>query len=373
MFGLLYWGLASLLEFFGRDTCGPLWPVPRDLWAPPVDSIPAEGNFVFLQTHKHWHVYTPLTALISVTQDSGFIKISMEGNEIWIGEFRTMNTLTRLENGYYDGSGSFSTSDRIDTRVNFKVEMRNSKSGWFAVDQVSYEESNLTFISLRFFESSTFMGAVRWSVNDQRTLQPVFPPPKDLWHPPQIPDNYLYFKNYDNSTSLYSSKNATFVLQSAGNELNLTVYEDICWSGRFKAMHGLQRLSRGYYGDLRDRYWGSPLSGFMKQRIQCHNIFLSTLWLVIDEIVYKSTQLVAVKLRFGDFHDFGALNWSAANPSNPGPVYPPPASCGHLLQTPFLPLATMRTCKATMATLSVAGRIIHTLTSQSQLMVIGCM
>jgi hypothetical protein len=63
-----------------------------------------------------------------------------------------MNSLTRLQVGYYDDLRRYPFHNPTKGGLNWSGEGRgcNTLTGWFAIDAVTYENGQLTAIELRF-------------------------------------------------------------------------------------------------------------------------------------------------------------------------------------------------------------------------------
>ena len=86
----------------------PVNPAPGGLWRPEPGATPAAGNFVYLKSDAgdyvgagQTHVYTEANSVIAVSANGGRLTIEVNGAQAWSGDFQTMNTITRLDPGYY--------------------------------------------------------------------------------------------------------------------------------------------------------------------------------------------------------------------------------------------------------------------------------
>ena len=168
------WTFQTLV--LGSST-GPVNPPPVGLWQPASGSTPATGNFVYLQSDAgdyiglgQTYTYTPATAILSVSATGGLLSVGVNGNTWWNGNFRTMNTISQLQPGYYPGLQRYPFNNPVLGDLDWSGAGRgcNTLKGWFAVDSVTYVNGTLTAIDLRFeqnCEGSTtaLHGAIHWA------------------------------------------------------------------------------------------------------------------------------------------------------------------------------------------------------------------
>jgi hypothetical protein len=155
---------------------GPVSTIPSNLWRPAAGATPASGDYVYLKSDAGdyigqgaTHTYTPASATIGVSADGGLLSVSVEGGEWWYGDFETMITLDRLEQGYYPDLERWPFHNPLKGGLSWWGQGRgcNTLRGWFVVDYVSYAGNELTGIDLRFQQrceggSSALYGAIRW-------------------------------------------------------------------------------------------------------------------------------------------------------------------------------------------------------------------
>jgi hypothetical protein len=138
---------------------GPVNPVPAGLWRPAPGSTPSTGNYVYLTSEfgdfigqGETHIYTPANAAITGTSVGSHLSISVAGAQAWTGEYQVMNSITRLETGYYADLRRYPFHNPAKGGLSWYGEGRgcNTLVGWFAVDRVTYTGDSLTAIDLRF-------------------------------------------------------------------------------------------------------------------------------------------------------------------------------------------------------------------------------
>ncbi len=152
---------------------GPVNPAPGGLWAPAPGSTPSAGSFIYLRSDAgDWvgagQTYT-YTAGFAVTTNAGHVSVSVDAAQWWYGDFQTMNTLTRLEPGYYPDLRRYPFHNPVKGGLDWSGEGRgcNTLLGWFAVDRVTYTNGTLTALDLRFEQhceggTTALHGVIRW-------------------------------------------------------------------------------------------------------------------------------------------------------------------------------------------------------------------
>ena len=151
---------------------GPVLPIPPDLWRPPSGALPASGNYVYLQSDAGEHVvgtttlYTQRADTISATWRGGIVVLEAGR---YRGYFQVMKSLARLERGYYGSLQRYPFSNPTKGGLAWSGNGRgcNELRGWFAVDSVSYVDSTLVALDLRFEQHCdgqlpALHGAVHW-------------------------------------------------------------------------------------------------------------------------------------------------------------------------------------------------------------------
>lgn len=162
--------------FSDGSTSGPVNPSPAGLWQPAPGSTPATGNFVYLQSDVGDYVglgqtytYTPATAVLTFSATGGLFSVSVNGNTWWYGNFKTGNTISQLQIGFYPGLQRYPFHNPVFGGLDWSGDGRgcNTEKGWFAVDSVTYVSGVLTAIDLRFEQNceggtTALHGAIHW-------------------------------------------------------------------------------------------------------------------------------------------------------------------------------------------------------------------
>ena len=157
---------------------GPVNPPPAGLWQPDPGSTPAAGNYIYLLSDAgdyigqgQTYTYTPSNATIGISASGGHLTASVGGTASWVGDFQTMNTIGRLQIGYYGSLERYPFHNPVKGGLAWYGQGRgcNTLTGWFVVDNVSYVGSTLTAIDLRFEQhcegaTAALRGQVHWTL-----------------------------------------------------------------------------------------------------------------------------------------------------------------------------------------------------------------
>jgi hypothetical protein len=335
---------------------GPVVPPPGGLWAPAPGATPDTGNFIYLESEPgDWvgqggtYLYTPADAVITIDDFGSRLNADVNGDESWNGQFQGMNTLMRIEAGYYGDLQRYPFHNPVKGGLSWSGEGRgcNTLTGWYVVDSVTYNGDSLEGIDLRFEQhceggGPALNGRIRWDVNEPTTAPgPEVPPPAGLWVPtPGVTPatgNYFYMESDigdfvgQGRNYLFTQADSIFNVSQGVGQLGLVIDGDENWRADFKAMNSVSLLEVGYYGDLQRFPFHNPVKGGLSvtgDGRSCNNL---TGWFVVDSVTYNGNTLEAIDLRFQQNCDGGPplngeLHWNVNDTTAaPGPVSPPPA------------------------------------------------
>ena len=236
---------------------GPVVPPPTGLWEPAASVTPDTGNYVYLESEPGdfigaggTYLYTPVESVLTVDAEGARFSVSINGNEYWNGTFQAMNTLSRLEVGYYGDLQGYPFHNPVRGGLDWSGEHRgcNTLTGWFVIDNVTYDGTTLMAIDLRFEQhcdggAPALNGEAHWDANDTTGPPgPVVPPPAGLWEPAQgiTPDtgNYVYLESEPGDfigaggNYLYTPSDSQLTLDSSGPQFWVAVSENEFWNGR---------------------------------------------------------------------------------------------------------------------------------------------
>jgi hypothetical protein len=170
--GTIHWSADD-----NTTPAGPINPVPSTLWQPAAGATPATGNYVYLESETGdfigqgaTNVYTSANSTITVTSNSGRLTVGVAaGVPGLVGEFKAMEPLTQVQQGYYPGLMRFPVHNPSKGGMSWSSNGREcgTLTGWFAVDRVTYSGNTVTALDLRFEQrcgSSTaaLRGKIHW-------------------------------------------------------------------------------------------------------------------------------------------------------------------------------------------------------------------
>ncbi|MGI9200293.1 MAG: hypothetical protein ACR2QL_04490 [Woeseiaceae bacterium] len=155
---------------------GPVVPPPAGLWEPAPGATPDTGSYVYLESEPgdfvgqgSTYLYTAENDQIDVfTQNRTVIIDVNQGDSS--GEFSAMNTLDRIEVGYYGDlqRSPFHNLSKGGMDWGHQSSGCNTLTGWFAVDSVTYNGATVSAIDLRFEQhcegaEPALYGEIHWS------------------------------------------------------------------------------------------------------------------------------------------------------------------------------------------------------------------
>ncbi len=317
--------LRGKIHWRADDKTAPPGPInlpPDGLWKPQPGSTPKSGNYIYLNSEVGEPILegkaltlTPANSRISVDPGSRGVSVRVVGDTFWNGGFWVMNSLTRIEPGYYS---ELSAGNPVRGGMSWTGDGRGCtlERGWFAVDKIVYSGSEVTAIDLRFGQRCegtkvALHGQIHWSVTDSTVPPgPINPPPEDLWRPAAgaTPGtgNYVYLVS-DSGDSVGNGQTMTYTPanvqitadgRSGGVSIGVVSGDNPMWSGSFSAMSSLDQLQPGYYGNLQRDPFRNPALGGIEWTGMGHSCNTIAGWFVVDKVVYMADLLSAIDLRF---------------------------------------------------------------------------
>lgn len=151
---------------------GPVNPPPGGLWRPAPGSTPSTARYVYLVSDPGDYIgggatYSYTESDISVSGSGGRLSVSVDG---WQGDFQAMSGLSQLQVGYYGNLQRYPFHNPVRGGLNWYGQGRgcNTLTGWFVVDHVTYSDSRLTALDLRFEQhceggGPALRGALHWT------------------------------------------------------------------------------------------------------------------------------------------------------------------------------------------------------------------
>lgn len=177
--------LRGQLQWNASDNslpAGPLLPVPTGLWRAPAGTLPATGNYVYLQSDPQEAVgggktvlFTPANASIFFQPNGNTVTIYIrpnDGGNSWTGTFQTMYTLNTLQPGFYDNLHRYPFHNQAFGGQSWTGNGVgcNENNGWMAIDKITYSNGSVTAFHARFIQTCDdqppqLHGEINWSSN----------------------------------------------------------------------------------------------------------------------------------------------------------------------------------------------------------------
>lgn len=170
--------LHGAIHWTSTDTTlppGPVNPPPANLWVPPAGSIPASGNYIYLQSQPgnyvsqgQTYLYTPSNATVTSVTTGNYLHFDIAGPNHWTGNFGAMYFLNNLIPGYYEvNDANYHNPVRGSMYWNMDSYACGNPTGWFVVDNVTYVNGAVSSIDARFMqlcvlETVPLYGAIHW-------------------------------------------------------------------------------------------------------------------------------------------------------------------------------------------------------------------
>jgi hypothetical protein len=294
-------------------------------------------NFIRLQSDAGDYIgggrtfeYTQANAIIRVNPASNVVHISVQGDELWYGDFAVPAGVP-LRTGTYTGATRFPFNAQESPGLAWSGEGRgcNTLAGSFTIDTLGYAGGALTALDLRFEQhcgqgAAALRGTIHWRADDP-TLPagPVDPPPSNLWKPDPtfVPKSGTYVLlasdpgDYigQGQFSVSTPQNSSITVQSTGTLIRVDVGG---FSGEFVGMLGTNPLKKGYYGKLMRYPFHNPVRGGLSWSGNGRGCNTLTGWFAIDQIVYTGSRMTALEMRFEQHCEGltpalrGAIRWS---------------------------------------------------------------
>jgi hypothetical protein len=159
---------------------GPVLPIPTSLWQPAPGAIPANGNFVVLQSDPGDFIGSNAAAIsktpalpFTVTAVGNRLHIEVNGEgggtPLWDSDFTTMSSLNQIQPGFYrhllrhnnfnPSVGGFSWSG--------DGHGCNTSESWVAIDKATYSNGQLIALDARFEQhcemyTPALRGVIHW-------------------------------------------------------------------------------------------------------------------------------------------------------------------------------------------------------------------
>lgn len=302
-------------------------PPPAGLWEPAGGATPASGNYVYLQSEAgdfvgdgKTYLYTPTDAQFTLMTLGSQVDVEVQGDTHWKGHFRPMVPLAQLVEGYYDLSGG---ENIAKGGFWWGGDGRGCPgSGWFVVDEVTFEGSALRSLTVRFERAcegftGVLRGKIHWRYDDSTApVGPIYPAPAGIWTPPPgaVPatGNFFYVTGdpgefiTGGGTYLYTPANVLF---QGGSEVDFSggfvsaqnSASDVSWAVHLFKMVSIPRLQPGYYPDVVRNGPTNPARGGISVSGRGSGCGSTRGWFVIDSVTYNGENMTSLDARFEQF------------------------------------------------------------------------
>lgn len=303
------------------------------------------------------HVYTQANAVVSVEPVANKLRVTIDGEQKWTGDFALPNTFTQLQPGSYANLTRYAFADPAVGGLDWYGEARgcNTVSGSIVVNSAAYVAGQLSTLDMNFEQhcengATALRGQIRWNRADSTAASgPRTPIPPSLWSPDAgaVPSSgsYVYLQSdptdfvgqggyyLTTRTYSYAKSNAAIAVTVQDGLLMVNVDGNERWSGEFRVMNSLAAPNVGYYGGLLRFPFHNPTAGGMDWGGEGRGCNELNGWFAIDGITIVNGTVSTLDLRFEQHCEKGAaamrgkIHWDASDPTTPaGPVQPPPAS-----------------------------------------------
>lgn len=283
-------------------------------------------NYIYLQSDSgdfigqgKTYSYNQANSKITLSASGIHLSLSIAGDQDWSSDFQVPNSLSQFHVGYYGNLTRYPFNDPTVGGLDWGGDGRgcNTLTGWFAVDNVTYNNGNLSLIDLRFEQhceggTPALHGLIHWTPYDNTIPPgPVYPPPNGLWKPAPgstpTSGNYIYLQSDSGDyigqgkTYTYTPTNAQLTVSATGGHFSTKISANggaDWWYGDFQTMNSINQLQLGYYGNLQRYPFHNPALGGLNWDGEGRGCNTLTGWFTVDNVTYNNGTLTAVDLRF---------------------------------------------------------------------------
>jgi hypothetical protein len=343
---------------------------PATLWQPQTGSVPASGNFLYIESEQGDHVgqgrkqlFVPRNTLLLFSGSRDTFSITADGAENWTGVVSGPEA-QRLKRGYFPGMTRLPFINPTRGGMGWVGEGRGcaDPKGWMAIDRIDFApppSQNVIAIELRFEQrcqpdAPALRGALRWTQAEANA--PAAPEPSGSpgqWRPAAgaVPDGgtYIYLSGEKGEPIsggrdyLFTPANAVISVRefdAVADNAPLAGALSLRVGGRGEDAWSLDTRSNaaptpwriGLYRDLPTTVLGDLTQPRFSLSGRGQGCSSSLAWLVVDHVVYDGNQLRELDLRFEQrcqspygttpaFALRGEVHWRADDSrQTPGPI-----------------------------------------------------
>jgi hypothetical protein len=297
----------------------PVYPPPENLWHPPKSSIPASGNYAYIEGQSG--AVTQGTLNFTYTTKETYFSLKWVPylqsvvlnltTTFWTQlQFQPIYIMDRLEKGYYAHIGP-PYANPARGRVGMtsaNCSSYGAYSGWLSVDHIMHVGMDVTELNVRFEleceKGSTLRVAIGWKASNRAGPKPVYPPPHNLWQPSAgvLPATatYVYLEaeaGYLSSSAAnysYTPADSSISVLPYGYTIQVTIQGDEGWNGYFTACYGMKKLELGFYGGLGNNYAMGSLYWTSNNYSWC----VTEGWFVLDVVKQEGEEASELQMRF---------------------------------------------------------------------------
>ncbi len=331
--------------------------MPAGLWQAPPERLPAAGNYIYVESDLFDPIGRGGTAVRNSESQStilalggtdplttptvGFGIAAHDDRDRWGGRFVMPPEMPQLLPGLYGNLRGNIEGGSVRGSMSWTgsaINCDDDASGWYAIDQVTYNGTFVESIDMRFEQrcggfDGSLRGKIRWSANEPPPAVAAAPIPAELWKPPAgaTPEsgNFLYLESQYGDyvgvgrTMLFTADNAQLAASmrnpSVGFRLDATERGAVApWSAGFEGIPHLQTLQPGFFDRAVRSVSRSQLQPGIDISGSNRGCNSASGWYAVDSLSISNGEITAIELRFEQHCDRrsaplrGKLRWSAA-------------------------------------------------------------
>lgn len=292
------------------------------VWQPPDGALSDDRVAIYLDsaTPREWigqgfnYLYTLDNARISITheEDPARVIVDMRGDQWWRGVFAMPEDRDRVEPGFYRPAVTYPKQDPSDPGMRWFGDGRGCDVvGWFAVDEITFEDGELTGLRLRFEQRCydrgrpPLHGEIRYVTGDTADLPNPQPVRAGTWEPSQeVPDGDYFAVEGDEDdfvswgeNHVYTPEDTTFVVGHLDWDRHQVRVSAGGYRMYFAFPEAHERLRPGLYLHLLEAPHHNPALGgiAISNGRACTDSYG---WYVVDDVAYEGDEIVRLLLRF---------------------------------------------------------------------------
>jgi len=309
-------------------------PLQNGLPAQPVVSLASEaGDYI---GGGDQYAYDHATASVVVRAEGGRLRVQVDGDENWWGEFQMPGGALALAPGTYSQLTRYPFQPAGAGGLSWAGEGRgcNELTGTATIHAVRYDAAGvLAALDMEFTQHceggpAALRGRINWDASLAVPAPgPAATAPAGLWAPPAdampATGNAMYITSDwgDYIGAGYTfwvgggtlpadapadlKGNVTVTMSETAGLFKLAVAGTANWTAEFKAMDGLARLQPGYYGIVQRYPFHNPTRGGMSFSMDSRGCNRLSGWFMVDSVEYQDGRLASIDMRFAQYCESG--------------------------------------------------------------------